>query len=127
MSIEKKFFKCAICGNIVDLIHEGGGTLVCCGQHMNLLVPNTVEAATEKHIPVVTVDGTTVVVKVGSVAHPMLPEHSVQWIYVACGNKGKMVYLNPGDAPEATFCVDAGADGVAYAYCNLHGLWSAKF
>jgi len=127
MSCEKKFFKCAICGNMVDLIHVGGGTLVCCGQNMTQLVPNTTEAATEKHIPVVTVDGTQATVKVGSVPHPMLAEHSIQWIYVCCGNKGKMVCLNPGDAPEATFCIDDSADRVAYAYCNLHGLWSAKF
>jgi superoxide reductase len=127
MSCEKKFFKCAICGNMVDLIHNGGGKLVCCGQNMTLLVPNTTEAATEKHIPVVTVDGTQATVKVGSVPHPMLSEHSIQWIYVCSGNKGKLVCLNPGDAPEATFCVDDAADRVAYAYCNLHGLWSVKF
>jgi len=127
MSCEKKFYKCGVCGNIVDLIHVGGGTLVCCGQNMNLLVPNTTEAATEKHIPVVTVEGTQAVVKVGSVPHPMLAEHFIQWIYVCCGNKGKMVNLSPGDAPEATFCVDDSEDRVAYAYCNIHGLWSAKF
>lgn len=127
MSCEKKFYTCGVCGNLVDLIHEGGGTLVCCGQNMNLLVPNTVEAAHEKHIPIVTLDGTKAVVKVGSVPHPMVAEHYIQWIYLCCGNKGSIVYLNPGDAPEATFCVDASAVGVAYAYCNLHGLWSAAF
>ncbi len=127
MSCEKKFYKCSVCGNIVDLIHVGGGTLVCCGQNMNLLVPNTVEAATEKHIPVVTIADGKAAVKVGSVPHPMLAEHSIQWIYLCCGNTGKLVYLKPGDAPEATFCIDDSTDREAYAYCNLHGLWSVAF
>jgi superoxide reductase len=127
MSCEKKFFKCGVCGNLVEMVNTGGGTLVCCGQEMNLLVPNTTEAATEKHVPVVTVADGKATVKVGSVAHPMTPEHWIQWIYVCSGSKGVLKYLSPGDAPEATFCVDDSAERTAYAYCNLHGLWSTDF
>jgi superoxide reductase len=127
MTCEKKFYKCGVCGNIVDHIHVGGGTLVCCGQNMNLLVPNTVEASTEKHIPVVAVSGTSATVNVGSVPHPMVEDHFIQWIYFCTSSKGILKYLNPGDAPEATFCLTEGAEGTAYAYCNLHGLWSADF
>lgn len=116
-------YKCQICGNIVEVLHEGKGELVCCGQPMKLYEENTVEAAYEKHIPVIEkVDG-GILVKVGSTAHPMEKEHYIEWIEVLQGNKVLTHMLKPGDKPEAVFKLDS-TDGVAArAYCNLHGLW----
>jgi len=127
MACEKKFYKCGVCGNLVEMIHIGGGTMVCCGQEMNQLIPNSVDASTEKHVPVITVNDGKASVAVGTVAHPMTAEHLIQWIYVCTETTGKIVYLNPGDEPKAVFCLDESGKGVAYAYCNLHGLWSANF
>jgi superoxide reductase len=127
MSCEKKFYKCGVCGNLVEMVHVGGGTLVCCGQDMNLLVANSVEASTEKHIPVVDVKDGKVTVTVGSVAHPMTEEHLIQWIYLCTETTGKLVYLKANDQPTATFCLDESGKGEVFAYCNLHGLWSVKF
>lgn len=123
---EKKFYVCKLCGNIVGLIHEGGGTLSCCGQPMTELVPNTTDAAQEKHVPVVTRDGHKLTVKVGSVAHPMTAEHLIQWIYLETKKGGQRHVLAAGEAPEAVFFVAEDDTAVtAYAYCNLHGLWKA--
>ena len=118
-------YKCAKCGNIVEVLHVGGGTLVCCGQPMDLMAENTTDAAIEKHVPVVekTADGFSVTV--GSVAHPMVGEHYIQWIELLAEGKCLRQYLSPGDAPEATFKVDA-ATVKARAYCNLHGNWEGK-
>ena len=119
-----KIFKCNVCGNIVILTVEGGGKLVCCGQDMTLLEPNTSEGAGEKHLPDVTVEGNRVLVKVGSVAHPMLPAHYIQFVVLETNKGYKLAKLTPGEAPEAAFVLPEGEVAVAaYEYCNLHGLW----
>ncbi|HDP24903.1 MAG TPA: desulfoferrodoxin [Deltaproteobacteria bacterium] len=119
-----EIYKCEICGNIVEMVHEGKGELVCCGQPMKLFKENTVDAAKEKHVPVVekTADGFTV--KVGSVEHPMEEKHYIEWIEVIADGKTYREFLKPGQAPEAVFCIKA--DRIdAREYCNLHGLWKA--
>ncbi len=119
-----KIFKCNVCGNIVILTVEGGGKLVCCGQDMTLLEPNTSEGAGEKHLPDVTVEGNKVLVKVGSVAHPMLPAHYIQFVVLETSKGYKVAKLSPGEAPETAFVLSEGEEAVAaYEYCNLHGLW----
>lgn len=123
---EAKFYICRVCGNIVGLVHAGGGPLSCCGQPMEALVPNTTEAAQEKHVPVISQDGAAVTVKVGSAAHPMTEAHLIQWIYLETKQGGQRKKLYAGDAPEAVFAMAPGdAPVAAYAYCNLHGLWKA--
>lgn len=119
-----KFYRCAHCGNIVELIKDSGVQVVCCGEPMKQLVANTTDAATEKHVPVVEKDGNKVVVTVGSVAHPMTEEHYIQFIVAVTGNGVHRVNLTPSDKPQATF----EAEGVkeVYEYCNLHGLWKAE-
>ena len=117
-------YKCGVCGNIVEVVHESGGTLWCCKQEMNLMDENTVDAATEKHIPVVEKVAGGYKVVVGSVAHPMAEDHSIEWIELIAGDAVYCQFLNPGDAPEATF--QTGAEPVtARAYCNLHGHWKS--
>lgn len=123
MAKRMEVYKCELCGNMTEGLHEGVGAMICCGQNMTVLTENTTEAAKEKHIPVVekTADGYKV--KVGSVAHPMDEKHYIEWIELIAGNRVYRQYLKPGDAPEASFSVSA--DQVkARAYCNLHGLWS---
>ena len=115
-------YKCDVCGNIVEVLHSGQGTLVCCGQDMTLQAENTVDAAKEKHVPVIEkIDG-GYKVSVGSVAHPMEEKHYIEWIELIAGDKAYRQFLNPGDAPEAVFKVDA-AQVSAREYCNLHGHW----
>jgi superoxide reductase len=124
MAEQLEVYKCDLCGNIVEVLHGGAGELVCCGEAMKLFVENTVDAAKEKHVPVIekTAEGFTV--KVGDVAHPMEEKHYIEWIEVIAGGKSYRQFLKPGEAPEATFCVDD--DQVtAREYCNLHGLWKA--
>ena len=117
-------YKCGVCGNIVTVLHAGGGTLVCCNQPMNLLVENTTDAAQEKHVPVIEkIDG-GFKVKVGSVAHPMTEEHFIEWIVIEAGGQVLLQMLRPGGAPEAVFKTDA-KEIKAREYCNLHGLWKA--
>ena len=119
-----QIYKCELCGNMVEVLHGGAGELVCCGQSMKLMVENTVDAAKEKHVPVVEkVDG-GFKVSVGSVAHPMEEKHFIQWIEIMADGVVYRKYLNPGDAPEAVFKVDA-ASVTAREYCNLHGVWKA--
>ena len=125
MAISQKFYRCEVCGNIVGLIHEGGGTLACCGQPMKELIAGSTDAATEKHVPVFTLEGDQLHVQVGSVEHPMTDEHWIQWIVVSDGTRTQRVKLNPGDAPKATFTVDPNVPLVIYEYCNLHGLWKS--
>lgn len=122
MKNERNFYKCAICGNIVGLIESGGGELVCCGQKMEHLIPNTEEAAQEKHIPVVTRENCKLKVEVGSVPHPMTEEHHISWIAVVQGDMTQRISLNKTGQPSAEFCVGE-APAAVYAYCNLHGLW----
>lgn len=119
---ERAFYRCEICGNIVGLVHDGGGELVCCAQPMYKLEPNTVDAAKEKHVPVCEKDGNKVVVKVGSVPHPMTEEHWIQWILLEEPDRTQRILLKPGDEPMAEFCVKGDSFEV-FAYCNLHGLW----
>ena len=117
-----QIYKCEVCGNIVEVVHAGAGELVCCGQPMKLYEANTVDAATEKHVPVIEAVEGGYKVTVGSVAHPMTDEHYIEWIELVVGDEAYRQFLNPGDAPEATFKIDA-AEVTARAYCNLHGLW----
>ena len=122
MDLTREFYLCAICGNLVELINDGGGELVCCGEPMKLLNANTTDAATEKHVPVCTRDGNQLHVAVGSVAHPMVAAHYIQWICVAQAGRMQRATLQPGQAPEADFVIKDGP-AVVYEYCNLHGLW----
>jgi superoxide reductase len=122
MAKRLEVYKCGICGNIVEVLHAGAGELVCCGQPMNLLVENTVDAAKEKHVPVVEKVEGGVKVKVGAVAHPMEEKHWIEWVEVVVDGKSYRQFLNPGEAPEATFNVQ-GDKITAREYCNLHGLW----
>ena len=115
-------YRCELCGNIVEVLHVGGGTLVCCGQEMRRLTENTVDAATEKHVPVIEKTDAGYTVKVGSVAHPMEEKHYIEWVQLIAGDVSHRKFLNPGEVPEATFETDA-RDVSAREYCNLHGLW----
>ncbi len=122
MTRKMQVYKCEVCGNIVEMIHEGKGQLVCCGKPMVLHEENTVDAAKEKHVPVIEkIDG-GYKVKVGSVAHPMEEKHFIEWIELIEGDFSQRVFLKPGQEPEASFCTDA-SSVTARAYCNLHGLW----
>jgi superoxide reductase len=122
MAEKLQVYKCEACGNIVEVVHGGEGELVCCGAPMKFLEENTVDAAKEKHVPVLekTADGWTV--RVGSVAHPMEEKHYIEWVELIADGKAYRQFLEPGQTPEATFKIDA--DQVtAREYCNLHGLW----
>ena len=124
--MEPKFFNCAHCGQIITLVKATGVPVICCGEKMGELVPNTVDAAKEKHVPVYEVKDGVVNVTVGSVEHPMTAEHYIEFIVLATKNGVQRKDLKPGDAPKAAFALVAGdeVEGV-YAYCNLHGLWKA--
>ena len=118
-----KVLKCMTCGNIVTVLNEGGGTITCCGSNMTELVPNTSDGAGEKHVPVVTVDGSKVSVAVGSVEHPMLDAHYIQWVALETDKGVQIKKLKPGEKPFAEFVLAEGEKAVAaYEYCNLHGL-----
>jgi len=123
MTNTREFLVCHICGNLIGFIHDVGVPMICCGKPMETLIPNTVDASQEKHVPVAVRDGNTLHVTVGSAPHPMLPEHYIMWIAVADGTRTTRVQLAPGDAPEAHFVVSNGPLTV-YKYCNLHGLWA---
>ena len=124
MAEKLQIYKCQKCGNIVEVLHGGAGTLVCCGEDMTLYSANTVDAAREKHVPVIEKTATGVKVKVGSVPHPMEEKHYIEWIEVLADGRAYRQFLNPGDAPDADFAIQA--DNVtARAYCNIHGLWKA--
>jgi superoxide reductase len=122
MANKLQVFKCEVCGHMVEVIHDGAGQLVCCNQPMTLQEENTVDAAREKHVPVIekTVEG--ILVKVGSVEHPMQDSHFIEWIQLLADGKAYRQFLNPGEKPEAVFKVE-GKDLSAREYCNLHGLW----
>jgi superoxide reductase len=124
MAERTEVYKCDLCGNIVEVLHGGAGELVCCGQPMVCLKENTVDAAKEKHVPVIEKIEGGVKVMVGSVSHPMEENHYIEWIEIIADGKTYRQYLNPGDAPEAVFMVDA-ATISAREYCNMHGLWKA--
>ena len=123
----KKFFVCKHCGNMIGLLHDAGVPMMCCGEKMVELVPNTTDAAQEKHVPVATVEGNKVVVNVGSVDHPMVDEHWIQWVYLETDKGGHRKVLNPGEKPNVVFALTEDEKPIAvYEYCNLHGLWVAK-
>ena len=124
MAERLEVYKCDSCGNIIEVLHGGAGELVCCGQAMSRLAENTVDAAKEKHVPVVEKTSEGVKVSVGSVAHPMEAKHYIEWIEIIAGGKSYRQFLNPGETPEATFKVDT-EDVTAREYCNLHGNWKA--
>ena len=122
MTKMNEIYKCNICGNIVEVLHTGGGTLVCCGENMHLMKDNTVNASKEKHVPVIEKTEKGITVKVGLVEHPMEDAHYIEWIQILADGRAGRVFLKPGEAPEANFCIKAKKIEVR-AYCNLHGLW----
>lgn len=122
MAKQLEVYKCEVCGNIVEVLHAGDGELVCCGAPMKLMTENTVDAAKEKHVPVIEkIDG-GYLVKVGAVAHPMEEKHYIEWIELIADGKAYREFLKPGQAPEAKFCIEATTVS-AREYCNIHGLW----
>lgn len=125
MAKQLGIYKCNVCGNMVEMIHVGGGELVCCGQPMALLAENSVDASREKHVPVIEKKAGGVLVKVGSVAHPMEEKHYIEWIEVTSGRNLSVVGLKPGEKPEAEFC-NAETNARVRAFCNVHGLWTNK-
>jgi superoxide reductase len=124
MAERMEVYKCELCGNIVEVLHGGKGELVCCGQPMKLMKENTVDAAKEKHVPVIEKVPGGYKVKVGAVAHPMEEKHYIEWIELIADGEAYRYFLKPGMAPEATFKIDA-VKVTAREYCNLHGLWKA--
>ena len=121
-----RFFRCSHCGNLTTVIKDAGVPMLCCGQKMDELIANSVEAAGEKHVPDVKIEGNTVKVNVGTVDHPMLEAHFIEWIYLETKNGGQIKYLKPGQAPAAAFVLEDDEAVAVYAYCNLHGLWVAE-
>jgi superoxide reductase len=122
MTDNLQVYKCEVCGNIVEVVHGGAGELTCCGQTMNLLTENTVDAAKEKHVPVIEKISGGLKVMVGKVAHPMQEKHYIEWIEVIADGKVYRQFLNPGDTPESVFMIEA-ENITAREFCNLHGLW----
>jgi superoxide reductase len=118
------FYRCEVCGNMVAQIKNGGGTLTCCGKPMTELVANTTDAVQEKHVPAVEREDGKIKVTVGSVLHPSLPEHYIEWIALVTEDKVQLTYLQPGQEPKAEFEEVDNAE--VYEYCNLHGLWKAE-
>ena len=126
MAEKLEIYKCDLCGNITEVMHDGKGVMQCCGRDMTLLAENTVDAAKEKHVPVIEkIDG-GVKVKVGEAAHPMGEKHYIEWIEIIAGDTVCSQFLKPGDAPEVAFRIEADVDNVkARAYCNMHGHWKS--
>lgn len=122
--MEQKFYRCEHCGNIIAYLKNSGVPVICCGEKMKEIIPGTVDASKEKHVPVVTVAGNKVTVTVGSVPHPMTEEHYIQWIFLQTKEGNQRKILAPGKAPMAEFLLNEGDEVLAvYEYCNLHGLW----
>jgi superoxide reductase len=117
-------YQCQVCGNMVEVIKDGGGTLSCCGQEMKLLTENSTDAAKEKHVPVIEKKDNGYLVKVGSVAHPMEEKHSIQWIELLADGIAYRQFLKPGGKPESLFCINAAVVS-AREFCNLHGVWKS--
>jgi len=124
MTQRLQIYKCEVCGNVVEVLHEGAGELVCCGQPMKLMKENSVDAAQEKHVPVIEKTDDGIKVKVGSVPHPMVEEHYIEWIELIADGQAYRQFLNPGETPEAVFKIEA-QNITAREYCNLHGLWKS--
>lgn len=126
MAKQNEIYRCNICGNIIEVVHAGGGNnFICCSQPMELLHENIVDASLEKHVPVIEIKGDKVHVKVGSAEHPMLPEHYIELIELIADGISYKKFLKPGEKPEAEFCIKA-KHITAREYCNLHGLWKSK-
>jgi superoxide reductase len=125
MAKQLEIYKCEVCGNIVEVLHSGAAPLVCCGKNMTLQSENTVDAAKEKHVPVIEKGNGTITVKVGSVPHPMEVKHYIEWIEILADGKAYRQFLTPGAKPEAVFNLSAD-QVVAREYCNLHGQWKAE-
>lgn len=123
---KQKFFRCKHCGNLVGLIKDAGVPMICCGEPMEELCPNTVEASTEKHIPTISVNGDSVQAKVGSVPHPMTEEHHIEFIYLQTEKGGQKKCLDIGEEAQAMFAVIEDKPLEVFAYCNLHGLWKME-
>lgn len=124
LTMDVKFFKCLHCGNVAIKPWDAGVPLVCCGEKMHELIANSEDAATEKHVPVVTVNGSAVHVEVGEVAHPMTEEHLIAFVVLVTKKGYQVAQLTAADAPVADFAVAEGDEPVkVYEYCNLHGLW----
>ena len=124
MTAKLQVYKCEICGNIVEVLHEGQGQLVCCGKPMTLLTENATDASKEKHVPVMEKTASGIKIKVGSAPHPMEEKHYIEWIQIIADGKAYRQFLNPGNAPEAVF--EIRAENIdAREYCNVHGLWKA--
>ncbi len=124
---EQKFFICKHCGNMVGMLRSSGAPMSCCGDNMTELVANTEEASTEKHLPVIEVNGRNVTVTVGSVLHPMVAEHYIEWIYLLTDKGGHRKCLLPGAAPAVSFVLTEDENLIAaFEYCNLHGLWKTE-
>ena len=122
-----KFYVCKHCGNIIAYAKNKGVPVMCCGEKMTELVPGSVDATSEKHVPVISVEGNKVTVTVGEVAHPMAEEHFIEWIALETAEGNQRKELKPGQKPEAVFMMTESDKVVAaYAYCNLHGLWKAN-
>jgi superoxide reductase len=124
--VELKLFKCSVCGNLVELLDDRGGTLVCCGQQMKELKPNTVDAAVEKHVPQMVRENGKVTVTIGSIIHPMTEEHYIGYIYVVTEQLVYRKKLNPGDQPVMEVFIDDAEPIVAYEWCNIHGFWKSN-
>ncbi len=124
--MKERFYICRHCGNLVGLINDAGVPMMCCGEKMEALVPNTTDAAGEKHLPVVKIEDNVLHVNVGEINHPMVNEHFIEWIYVQTENGGQRRCLRPDEAPEATFCICSDKPVAVYAYCNIHGLWMTE-
>ncbi len=124
MTKRLQIYKCEVCGNMVEIIHEGAGELVCCDQPMKRMEENTTDAALEKHVPVIEKTEGSIKVKVGSVPHPMQEEHYIEWIELIADGRACRQFLKPGEEPEAVFNIDA-QNLTAREYCNIHGLWKS--
>lgn len=120
-----RFYICSHCGNIIEKVKDVGVPVVCCGEKMKELVPNTVEASGEKHVPVVTIEGDKLTVNVGSINHPMEDKHYIEWVHVDLENGSLRKALKPGSSPNVTFELGGEKVVAVFAYCNLHGLWKA--
>lgn len=121
-----KFYICSHCGNIIEKVKDAGVPVVCCGEKMKELVPNTVEASGEKHVPVATLEGDKLIVNVGSIDHPMEEKHYIEWVHVDLENGSLRKALKPGSNPNVVFDLGGEKAVAVFAYCNLHGLWKTE-
>ncbi len=127
MAKKNKIYRCSICGNIVEVLHEGNGTLVCCGKDMDELVERNTDEGQEKHVPVITIEKDTAIVKVGDIPHPMENTHYIEFIQLTIDGDTQTKYLKPNDIPSVQFQLPKEYTKIyAREYCNIHGLWISK-